>query len=312
MSKDINQKIDEIKRLYELANSKIKELEVLNQGLFVPPINELRYAGEHIVRAATADNEEAANNEINQAEIHCKRAIADSSEISVLYALEKLQQFQKDYRVIPISEHIPAYQEIIELGQKLQTLIIEKEKISVDEFFNEVNKWLPVLVEKLSEIEKSREILNKELKKKQRHSKQWLIATFIGIVASLSASYAYEFLIDISGKQAKSSNIQIEIKNLDTIQSSLSQLQKYVTDQQQKLNTLDSDIKSLSKKKETLKKAVDTDEEAVKELLNAYEASNTLPLWLNLLLSFIVGSLSSLFVVFLVKYLKTKRIINET
>ena len=62
--------------------------------------------------------------------------------------------------------------------------------------------------------------------------------------------------------------------------------------------------------KEKLEKVVSTNEEAVQELLRSYDTANKEPLWINLVLSFVVGSLSSLFVVFLVGFLKRKKLID--
>nr|WP_320051242.1 hypothetical protein [uncultured Desulfuromonas sp.] len=306
---DIKTRLEAIKKLYESAKAEMSKIKGMGGEIWLPAINELRYVGEHILKASTSDSDEIASAELDKAEAHCWRAISDCAEMAVVYTLKDLHQLQEDYRSLPISEYVPAYEEIIQLARKLQILLTKKGTTHPSQYYSKVNELLPEMVERLSLIPAAREELNKNLKEKQIKSKKWLVGLFIGIVASLSSNYLYQVIVPPA---PKADSIQAQISNLEEIQSSLSILQNYVSKQQDRLNTLNTDIKSLSEKKQSLEKVVSINEEAVQQLLNTYKSSSKSTLVVDLLLSFFVGCLSSLFVFFLVSFLKRRKFIKET
>ena len=70
--------IEEIQTLYLSAENKIKHLEVVSREMCVPSINELRYAGNHLLKALTSYSNDAKNEHLSKAKSHCKRAIYDA------------------------------------------------------------------------------------------------------------------------------------------------------------------------------------------------------------------------------------------
>lgn len=305
----MDSRLDKVQELYALAKSQIHQIEMMGEGLSAPAINELRYAGEHILRASTAENEEVRERELKNAEGHCWRAISDGAELGSMIALEKLREFQDEYKGLPITEYIPEYKDIIDLAVKLQSLLAKSDDINPRDYYRQVNEHLPILMEKLTVVEKTRDILHKELRSKQRATKSWLLGLFLSIAASLLSAFLYQgFFVETQKEQS----IQLEINNLAEVQKSLSNLQSYVSSQQGRLENLNKDINNLTHKREELEKVVNLSEDAVNSLLQSYESQQSPFSVIEIAISFFIGSLSSLFVVVLVGFLKRKKLIENT
>lgn len=302
-------RFEEVQNLYNLAKSQIHQVEVMGEGASIPAINELRYVGEHILRASTAESEDVREAELKKAEAHCWRAISDGAELGSIFALEKLKGFQEEYKGLPVTEYIPEYKEIIDLAVKLQSLLAKSENIDPSDYYHQVNKFLPALMEKLTVVERTRDILHKELKSKQRATKNWLFGLFLSIAASLLSGLIYQ---GVFTEEKKEQSIQSEINNLAEVQGSLSNLQSYVSTQQGRLENLNNDISNLTHKREELEKVVNLSEDAVNSLLQTYESQQSPFSALEIVISFFVGSLSSLFVVVLVGFLKRRKLIENT
>lgn len=79
-------------------------------GLLFPPVNELRYAGKHLSEAACGNNPEE---NYAKAEHHCKRALYDALDASLLFLLYKIDLFLLEYRGYIVKKVIPEYSTII-------------------------------------------------------------------------------------------------------------------------------------------------------------------------------------------------------
>ncbi len=164
-------------------------------------------------------------------------------------------------------------------------------------------------MEKLSIVEKTRDILHKELKSKQNAAKSWLLGVFASIIVSLLSGLAFQAIFP---SKPADMTIQSEIENLDNIQKSLVNLQGYISDQKGRLEGINKDISSLTTKREALEKVVSLNEDAVKALLTTYESSQPSFSIMQIGISFVVGSLSSFFVVLLVGFLKRRKLLENT
>ena len=113
-------------------------------------------------------------------------------------------------------------------------------------------------------------------------------------------------------EKKKEALMQTEINNLAEIQKSLSSLQTYVSSQQNRLENLNNDISNLTQKREELENAVNVSEDTLQRLLQTYESKQSAFSALGIGISFVVGSLSSFFVVLLVSFLKRRKLIENT
>ena len=108
-----------ISDLYNTAEKFIKEVEVCQSELPIPAINELRYAGHHLLKGLLDSNEEAALKSLADAEDHCNRARYEASEAGIGYLLDALKAFQTDYKDVPIQQTIPSYFDVRHLADQV-------------------------------------------------------------------------------------------------------------------------------------------------------------------------------------------------
>lgn len=107
-----SEKLDELVALYKKAEANIKFAEEIDHRLAIPSVNELRYAGNHLVRALKANTMDAQAEELARAAKHCQRAGYDAVEVVIINFLEKIAQFKDDYRQVPLSTVLPDYVDI--------------------------------------------------------------------------------------------------------------------------------------------------------------------------------------------------------
>ncbi len=69
---------------------RLKKVEHLTSEVAIPAINQLRYAGQHLVRIL-GDCSQTPQKELEQAENHCKRASFDACEDGLIYCLENFK-----------------------------------------------------------------------------------------------------------------------------------------------------------------------------------------------------------------------------
>jgi len=72
------------------------ELESL-KGLVFPAVNELRYAGRHLVRSLNEDSPKEQLKQIESGAGHARRAIYDVYDAKTLYYFEQCIKFEEDY-----------------------------------------------------------------------------------------------------------------------------------------------------------------------------------------------------------------------
>ncbi len=99
--------LQRVVRLYSRAERSIKRAERITLQLPVAPVNQLRYAGFHILRAIDAcrmpnADVDARHEDIRKAENHCRRSWLDAFECTLLYLLKSVQKmYQEAARLEP-------------------------------------------------------------------------------------------------------------------------------------------------------------------------------------------------------------------
>lgn len=104
---------DTVKRHYRRAERAIKRCDTLTDAVPTPAINQLRYAGYHILSAISADKAENAAKtaqELIEADEHCKRAWLDAFDSVTRYHLRVIRTFEeRQYPLRMIEKHIPDF-----------------------------------------------------------------------------------------------------------------------------------------------------------------------------------------------------------
>lgn len=169
----MEQALKDIETLFKQAENKIKNLEeISSQGVLIPSINQLRYAGYHIVRAV--NNKETSTEELSSVIRHIKRAIYDADEAIVIFYLESIKEFKENYLTNSFTTSVlPNYIEILaNTEQANQEIQLNKENNynSREEYYKgcephiqklakyvlQLNQAIPVIAVKTQEREEQK------------------------------------------------------------------------------------------------------------------------------------------------------------
>jgi len=96
---DLHSRLKRTRRLYARAERAIRRAERMTLNLATAPVNQLRYAGFHILQAlecAAAGDSPGAEENLTKADRHCKRSWLDAFECAVLYLLKSVVAFYAD------------------------------------------------------------------------------------------------------------------------------------------------------------------------------------------------------------------------
>lgn len=114
----------DIKALYEEAEAALKRYERISLSNLAPALNELRYAGHHLLAADTACGEEDSARHLTRAKAHCERAKYDAKEATIISLLECVA----DLRAIGIAademrQFIPDWDALIDDASAARALL---------------------------------------------------------------------------------------------------------------------------------------------------------------------------------------------
>ncbi|MBF0109266.1 MAG: hypothetical protein HQL76_08830 [Magnetococcales bacterium] len=101
--------LNTISELFRNAEIEIKLAEQMSGNIIIPAINELRYAGNHLLKGLLASSPKEQREQYFRALRHCQRAHYDAVEAVLLYLLDKFRTFQNDYEEVSIPAVWPDY-----------------------------------------------------------------------------------------------------------------------------------------------------------------------------------------------------------
>ncbi len=184
----------ELLALFETSEAKIKTTETITgEGLVVPSINELRYAGHHIVRGLLQDDPTLLEQEIKRATDHVKRSIYDTDEVLLLYYLSQAIEFKKLYgnngfttEVIP--DYVKHLVDLDAANQNIQTLRNDKTKYQTREaFYTQCEPHIQQLDKVISIFEQAAPMLAQKQQEKEKDDQKNSRRFWTGITVSVAA-----------------------------------------------------------------------------------------------------------------------------
>lgn len=189
----------EVCTLFSNAEDKIKKVEHLAGGVIIPAVNQLRYAGQHLVRTLNGCNN--PTEELSQSINHCKRASFDACEAGLLYCLDLFKQFQDDYRTVSVVAVLPDWLKYCATAREAQNLVqISQDGDRISSYTNAENALDELLII-VSRFPDAREELNKTLKNDRRNFKILLWTLIAAVVAAIITLLAYIKPLSISQQQ---------------------------------------------------------------------------------------------------------------
>ena len=192
MTQDNNSLSDfkEIQHLYDTAERFIKEVELCHASVPFPAINQLRYAGHHLLKGLVSTEQSGLTDELGDVKDHCHRAMYEAADAGLIYLLRVLKKFQSDFSDIPITPVVAEYPDILLTARKTKQQLSQgrlprkSPKEQVEEYMAKFRE----LQDGVYKLESIRDELNKvkleKRKKDRRFTLQllfWIITVIVGI-----------------------------------------------------------------------------------------------------------------------------------
>jgi hypothetical protein len=102
----LDKSLADFREVWDKAEARIKRTERLNTKLTIPAVNELRYAGYHLLRAVTytaqSGDDDNAQQSLHKGILHCRRSTYDAVDAEAMLYLERARKFEDEYRGIVI------------------------------------------------------------------------------------------------------------------------------------------------------------------------------------------------------------------
>ena len=176
---------------YDIADKVMKEVQAFVDDAGIPAINELRYAGYHLLNTLIPANGEAsAQEELLRAINHCKRATYEASEMGLLTAFDKITDFKSDYQQVVVSQVVPDWTEILTKCDSYRDAITGARQTGDDRSIDHT-KFRDAFVELVGvcrRLDHARDELNKLIEQKRTDAKRFVFAiilTILGIVLAI-------------------------------------------------------------------------------------------------------------------------------
>lgn len=188
--KELSEAFTSVRHYYAIAEEKMKLLEGIDGELFIPSVNELRYAGCHLSKSTVATDFETIKGELGKAKKHCKRAIYDALEVGITYYLERLRVFQEDYKTVVLSPIISDLSVIQAKIVEIRDFVAKPRGDDRADFWEGCTQYFYEIQQLSDKIENCREDLNKVLLQQAHDQRQYthkLILRYVGIFVAVIA-----------------------------------------------------------------------------------------------------------------------------
>lgn len=187
---------DDISRLrkeYDLADKVMKDVQAFVEEAGIPAINELRYAGYHLLNAICPMNEDSSpTDQLVQATNHCKRASYEASEAGLLTAFGKISEFKADYQQIVVSSVVQDWTEILTKCDNYRDSLTEARQTGDDRTIDhkKFRDAFADLVGVCRRLDHARGELNKHVEQKRVDTRRFIVTTVLAVAAIVAGLIA--------------------------------------------------------------------------------------------------------------------------
>ena len=173
-----------IRNLYNEAERFIKHVETHQSEISIPAINELRYAGHHLLNSLASDDTSKFCAELRKAERHCQRAMYEASESGIIYFLDIVNEFANDYKDVPIPHVIQDYSNTLILARKARKQLQEGRlnRASAEGQAGEYMDTFRELEGKIETLQASRSELNKVKVVQVKSYRRFMITMMLALI----------------------------------------------------------------------------------------------------------------------------------
>lgn len=149
---------------YKKAEDLLHSLGIeTGEGIDTTAINELRYAGRHVLNGLNTTDEHEWDREYRRAEDHCERALYEAYDNAIFFCFRSFDKFKGDYSRIPITDTIPDFIDIEEamLNAKKFLEKARKESEKREDYYEQAMEQHQIVAKAWCRLEASRSELNK-------------------------------------------------------------------------------------------------------------------------------------------------------
>ena len=181
-----------LKLAYKKAEDALHSLGIDGSGADIASVNELRYAGNHLLQALTASDQGSVDDQLQRALRHCERALYDAYDGAVYYRLTQFKLFREDYRKVVISNIIPDYITLVKTMNRAKATLETARTESEDraDYYMEVESQYPAIVDATETLEAAREELNKKVEEQRGEKRSKLVTVAIAVFSALVGAAA--------------------------------------------------------------------------------------------------------------------------
>ncbi len=175
---------------YDIADKVMKDVQAFVEEAGIPAINELRYAGYHLLNAISPlDADSSTSDELMRAVNHCKRATYEASEAGLLTAFGKVSEFKADYQQVVVSTVVQDWTEILVKCDTYRDKITEARQTGDDRTIDHT-KFRDAFVDLVSvcrRLDHARDELNKQIDQARVDARRFIVTTVLGVVLAIGA-----------------------------------------------------------------------------------------------------------------------------
>jgi len=179
--------IQEIFDLFTQAEKKISQYNLYTgKGLCIHPINQLRYAAHHILRALIATSDSDIQVHHIKAKDHCERAIYDALDHTIIVELDTISDFQERMKWMIITDIAPNYIKDLTYCEEIKSKLSENKREIENSSYNyqQLQEYLDVI----HKFKLSLPTIEQQINAKIRIQNRKDLLIIIGIIIALFAA----------------------------------------------------------------------------------------------------------------------------
>ena len=178
-------RVERLQAEYDKADNLVRRVQDFRRRAGIPAINELRYAGYHLVSALSENDEQDKESHLVSAINHCRRASYEAAEAGVMTALDRIMIFKEDYRLVTITDCIPDWIEILDRCDQYKNALARSRNKGDDrseDYENHMDAF-DYLVTICRRLDVAREEMNKKIIFQTTETRRFLLKAVLAVVA---------------------------------------------------------------------------------------------------------------------------------
>ena len=122
----ISPKIESVAKLFDEAELALKKYERIGLNTLSSVLNELRYAGQHLIAAEASGEEKVIDEHLYKAERHCVRAKYDAKESTILALLKWIAHYRElGLTTSELEKFVPDWRELLRKAEAARKTLEE-------------------------------------------------------------------------------------------------------------------------------------------------------------------------------------------